>query len=657
MSSPIDLSSLLTYIKSVDVTPESSTIGSPIQSEVKPNVPIVAIFLQRLIDTKKVDPDALLYQSIKQAEQKEDLLPLALALRNGANPNSYVEIESIGTGHILIYVHEKFKEHELDPRDHPLLSSIVIMLVASGAKTVLPAFDIQGGTVRRGYDDHYQAESVQEWFSSCGYPTVLPLLQAEGENLREERDILTKGEVENRNGNTYVKIDGRFREYLSALLDRQEIVSESPTECMPCFEHALKWNSPITLGDCFTRKEIQRRYDGLRLAIENISIPAVKRYLEMGRVPNYVEVNAALLSMQNVRAFEKQVGLGEGTLTIADTIRPSIEILEMLISAGGQIDLYQYQMLSRLVPIDAPRIQKQYSEPYWSKVCSVNEAKTTQPLLPFASLEERSSSTAVNSNISSDVPLDLMQLAYTLNLDPFSSRHDICDSLGKLVKANPTELKAAAIKRQMLRISSSVATTDDFMSNISNKSSLLCRNRELLDSNPYEYNDLDLSYYKDEIGVLWCFTSDMFEMLIQSQTNPFTDQKLSDEYISALKSQRNTLKRLGYPVSSSSGPATFSEGLANLKRVDTITNEKTDVISSTFRKAAAIHGVTAEDLTKISRDVMIDTFMSVGLYEPQLTKLELEHAKATFYRISVQLLKNKPDCVNTFFHTLFKSLS
>lgn len=615
----VNISSLLDYISSQPDIP----------------TPIVTTLWQLLIKNKKVDPDSLLYQSIQKASREEDLLAISIALRSGANPNAYVNIDKVGPGHILLFVHENFLSQvaNQDFRKDPLVSSIVILLVASGSKSVLPAFDSQGGAIRKGSDDHYKTQSVSEWFSSCGYSTILPSLFPTGTP-------------------SYQSIDQRFRSYLAALLDQPNIIAseDGSTEGDTKLEHALRWHSYIILSSCLERKDNQRRYDGLRIAIENICIPAVRHYIESGKVPNYVEMNAALLMIASLKKYEQLLAPLSGGV---DLVGVGIQNLELLISQGGHLDQYQYSTLMSSAPSDAPRIQKRYSEPYWRKVCNT----TSNVAYSLGQADNSSGKDTLVFNQNKDVPPDLMQLAYSLNLDPFGDRDQICVSLGKLSKANPEQLKSAAIKRQMLRISSSAATTDDFMTNLAGRGTLLCRNRALFDTSPYEYNDLDLSYYKDSHDVLWCFTSDMFEQLLRDKKNPFTEQSLPPEYLDSLKAQRNTLKRLGYAVSTpNSKPITFSDGLDSLRKADKINNEQSDVITRSFFEAASLNGIPSEDLKEISLSTMTKTFESVGIWEPQLEQLPIEHARITFYRISVQLLKKHPEHVPTFFRSLFAAL-
>ncbi len=607
----------------------SDTFNSSFVSNILENsntdlyLPQYRSLLQEILNNKMIDSDYLLYKAIGNAKTEKDLLSISLALRSGANPNAYVNIDNIGTGHILMYVYEIFKNKNQYNNNNPVLSSIVIMLIVYGSRPVLPAFDTKGGTIRKENDTHYNTLSTQEWLDNNGYSNIIPQLTSSNDVTEINYDC----------------IDPKFRNYLAALLDKPSMVSE---QFSPKFEHIIKWESDSLSEKCFEEIDVQKRYDGLRISIQNINSKAVQKYISMGRVPNYVEMNEILVSLtKSKELLSKLENLSLDNTShfssLSAVFSTSIDILQMSISAGGRLDLYQYNMLKLLSPTDAISINKLYSKPYWGKICSIP-----------------------NINNNDDISPELKYLAYTLDLDPFATKSNICSSVSRLAKANPSELKAAAIKKQMLRIGTSVSTTDDFMAKTSNRGALLCRNRALLDSNPYEYNDMDLSYYKDDSDVLWCFTSDMFESLLKNKKNPYTEQPLSSEYIKMLKSQRNSLKRLGFEVGynniiDGSSPKTFSDGLNKLNTPDEINNIETNRIRDAFLHTASINGINSEQINNISRDTIFTVFESVGIYESQIKDLSLDHTRITFFRISVQLLKLKPEYIQTFFRTVYNN--
>jgi len=400
----------------------------------------------------------------------------------------------------------------------------------------------------------------------------------------------------------------------------------------PSAKHLLRWNS-----DKLISAHLVVQPETLRQAIENVCSSAVVQAIARGRVPNYVEINAAILSISNLSQVERDRGLTQGLTG------PGLAILQQLIEAGGQLDQYQYTLLQKVAGDSATTIEQLLTQPHWSRVCSI-ERESNAGLDPVRG--------------GGDVTPELQKLAYMLNLDPFARRTEICSSLTRLHQADPTELKAAAIKRQMLRVSSSVAAPDEYISNISARASLLCRNRALLDANPYEYNDLDLSFYKDEGGVLFCFTSDMFEHLLKTKRNPYTEQPLPLDYLKSIKSQRNALKRLGYDVGSYTEdsdlgkPATFSAGLDRLQQPNQISNDQSEDITSSLIRAAACHGLPEEVIMEISLDTMESALQAVEIWEPQLARLPIANARVTFYRIAAQLLHQKPDCMPVLFGSL-----
>lgn len=63
-------------------------------------------------------------------------------------------------------------------------------------------------------------------------------------------------------------------------------------------------------------------------------------------------------------------------------------------------------------------------------------------------------------------------------------------------------------------------------------------------NNPYAYTDARMAFYKDDTGELWCFTSDFFESMIESEKNPYTGKKLPTLFLETIKAQMNILRFL-----------------------------------------------------------------------------------------------------------------
>ena len=69
-----------------------------------------------------------------------------------------------------------------------------------------------------------------------------------------------------------------------------------------------------------------------------------------------------------------------------------------------------------------------------------------------------------------------------------------------------------------------------------------CNPKSMIINNPYAYNDARMAFYKDDNGELWCFTSDFFESMIESEKNPYTDKKLPLLFLETIKTQYNILR-------------------------------------------------------------------------------------------------------------------
>ena len=103
-----------------------------------PTTPESILYLITALNRNKIDPNTTLIQGIDNANHKQDLVPIALSLRYGADPNLYVNFPTVGDIHILGFVYLVVSYKTL-----PLLNSLVIMLMAMGADPNRLVFDSQ----------------------------------------------------------------------------------------------------------------------------------------------------------------------------------------------------------------------------------------------------------------------------------------------------------------------------------------------------------------------------------------------------------------------------------------------------------------------------------------------------------------------------------
>jgi hypothetical protein len=176
-----------------------------------PTTPESILYIITALNRGKIDPNTTLIQSINNANKKQDLVPVALSLRYGADPNLYVNVSNVGNIHILAYTYLS-----LCQKDLPILNSVVIMLVALGTDSNLPVFDNDCGVVRDEYSlvEPIKGQSVIEWLDDQGYDTIIP-------------------QIKNQN---YESVEPSFMTTLATFLDNPDLV---PSGLIPRLDETI----------------------------------------------------------------------------------------------------------------------------------------------------------------------------------------------------------------------------------------------------------------------------------------------------------------------------------------------------------------------------------------------------------------------------------
>ena len=120
-------------------------------------------------------------------------------MRFGASPNLYVNVDNVGVIHIVGFTYLKL--HNV--ADTPVINAIIIMLKASGTKSVNPIFDPKGGGIK-SESELIEMLSADQWLSDQGYGSILPII-----------------------GNSYDQVQPTFLTKIGSLLDRLDLINAS----------------------------------------------------------------------------------------------------------------------------------------------------------------------------------------------------------------------------------------------------------------------------------------------------------------------------------------------------------------------------------------------------------------------------------------------
>ncbi len=545
------------------------------------------LFLQGL-KKDKVSPTDAIVQLLSVFHKREQLIMLSFCLRYGADVNTYVNVPQVGTVHLLGYCYLT-----LDVSDE-LLGSIIALLVLSGSKYSMPMFQ---GTPSKRYDlqDMISASrsisrmgsTVLQWLETQGYQTDLLLKVAE---KRLNSSQLTEAGI---------------------LLDRPELLSGKLGE-EDIEESIMSHSNDIAMAQLAsdTTRPYPLDHRAIMEAVKYLNSEVFLFIVTQGMLPSYVLVNQMLLKLKEYKKSEY--------------VMCYVEVEKMLLDSvnyGYIMDREQLNIVAPLGKDSYEALLQAYSDPYWKKTCRIRNSET---------------------------PARLKNLALGVSLPPESNKNYICENLVRITQADPSKLKEALILRHQEKLAARLGTITEF---IGNKSPLLaCRNHSQLAVDISDIADIDIDFYRDDEGFVYCFTSDMFIDLLESGVNPYTSKKLPESFMQQLKVHLQELKRLGLNKSGRE-LITFSGTLELLEAADKVSNEESERAVDAFMRLAQMYYVQAGSLQDLTREQMEQVLRNLGI-SVSLQDLTINHAFITFVRIGLYEVQQNPQMSGVLFDSI-----
>ena len=496
-----------------------------------------------------LNPNEILVDSIIGAyEVGPDVIQLAgIALRYGADPNLYIRtIDTNGDRtniHVLYYVWVLTPKDTEDVRElNPDLGQI------EAATSVLDEYhrimeDIMGLLVLAGSDINSPVVDLETEIGQPGNAQVPTILRA-GDRLKSvkfniERDgsrkdvgsndlttpasraltsVDTYENVRERLGDT-VAIDDLSRDAVVFFDDASALNDEAP-ETIACITgHAIKCFEKSLNIRLVTFAESEMF---LEEAIDSYNVPAVITLLERGAQPKYNIIDRTIL------AAGKAATVRNRPLSAALLDRMMIEMA----LRGVGFDNPQLKLIETYSPSTAKALRDIQTTPYWKRTCR-----------------------AAGNNVRGDLKV----LARELGIPPGAPKNEICLELQNIDRASESQLESIALKLQRRRLEARKTRLGDLVTGRTQKatktegtSSLsenqICVNEKFLpnDSNgnarkASDFSDLDIIFTRSQ-GNNYCFTSEDYVSLLQSQRNPLTEESLPGQTINEIKAKLTTLE-------------------------------------------------------------------------------------------------------------------
>lgn len=306
-----------------------------------PTTPEFNLSLYQALKCDKIDAENTLIQAINDAKDREDLIPIALALRFGADPNVYVQTPGMGNIHILGFTYFKLSQPNLigcqPTTNTTLVNSIVMLLVATGSNPNKPVF--KSGDCYEKSD----SKNVLTWLCQSGYDNILEDIDPTLCNVRPES----------------VSLIGTF-------LDCKDLVTVNPK-----LSDIISGHSNDVLDKYATLAETN---NGLNYSIRYLNLYAFEKFINMGGTVKYWNVNNMLSKMKEYKKLKDLVALS--------TV---FHMLLFAICNGTVIDLYQLKMLEQIDSDLVCVVLEKYSEPYWRKTCKIckGDVSTEMKLMAY----------------------------------------------------------------------------------------------------------------------------------------------------------------------------------------------------------------------------------------------------------------------------------
>jgi len=572
-------------------------------------------YLRLIMRRKLLNPNYVMSSIIKWARPNSiSLFLLGMVIREGANPNVYLNYPGKGNLHVLVWM-----AAVRGPAD-PMYQYMATVLRMLGSDIYRPALRFEGDSsdvdVRvleqafedTGTDDSYYYRAgmnVNDYVAQNGYifeKTVTSFLNSMSDEWL--LDVLVAADDVVR-FNSITSDDAKKNEwkYISSVLDNPISLTRFIIDL-----------STASAENIVTTMDV-KRYPLLAETINGQSIPLFAAsascdqdmfnlFIRKGSSIKYITINAIISFYKIFRGRE---------IKLADNC---FNMLNDAVKIGADIDQYQFEFFVSVADYgEIEKIRNSFQTPKWKKLCSVKK------------------------NVYSDGRPELRQIAFNLNLDYSMDDEKICNKLEQIANVGVDQYFESAIRRQEERVALDVEGPTAFLSSGVGKVKSRCSAKSMVLKNPYAYNDARMAFYKDpKDGEVYCFTSDTFDSLISTRINYYNGQKLPQKFLSTIKSQLSTLKEIGVYETNEN----IKDSLKEVYSRSVINNKKTDLQYNTVMKVLGMYGVSQERFESLRSETLKDTILTdiAGVRLINFDVMPMVLKQRTTTRVLYSLAKN-----------------
>tara|TARA_R110002110_G_scaffold260451_3_gene476214 strand:+ start:1436 stop:3496 length:2061 start_codon:yes stop_codon:yes gene_type:complete len=452
------------------------------------------------LKNRRIDPEDLIKNISKEKlDGTGFLLLLGYLIRNGLDVNHYI------TGPYNVKIHLAAYLNVLNPTTVQA-KYIFDLLKSAGCSFSIPAYTGGKDTSGKSVEDAINYSRPDLKIDDNDNYSLKDFLKSNEEitiEWKDFRNILLDQKFSKEENKDVFGFLTKLPENMRFLMRTIVLYLSSVTEAINCIRES-------TDEDMF-RNSLGNMNQATYIAINSQNIDVFKTILEKGSECNYI-------CMTEIISRHNEAGERDDKILMKNFG----DMLSYAVLTGALIDSYQLQYLSLFASVELiETIKTNYEEPEWKKAC-----KRTVP------------------GDKKQFPVKkLRQIAFDMNLDFNLSPSEICDKLDQISNIDRLEYAKASIERQEERVRRALIEVGDIREGDS-LGRTRCNAKSMLINNPYAYNDARMAFYRDDSGELWCFTSDLFEPMIQSGRNPYSNKKLPVLFMATIKTQFEILKFL-----------------------------------------------------------------------------------------------------------------
>lgn len=590
---------------------------------------IFSNYLRLILRRKLVNPNFVMSSVIKWAKLSHiPLLLLGMVVREGANPNVYLTYPGKGNLHVLAWM--SVARGQADPM-YQYMATVLRLL---GSNIYSPAVRFEGDSsdvdVRlleqafedTGTDDAYYYRAglnVADYVAQNGYvfeKTVTSFLNSMDDEWLLDTLIATD-DVARFNSVTSDDATKNEWKYISSILENPvsltRFIIDLSTASAENIAAAMDVKKYPLLSDTINGESIP-----LFACTASCDRDLFNLFIRKGSSVKYSSINSIITFYKIFR--NNEIKLHESCF----------HMLNDAVKIGADIDLYQFNFFVSVADYsDIEKIRESYQVPKWKKLCSVRK-----------------------KTFSSEARPELRQIAFNLNLDYAMDDAKICGKLEQIAQVGTEQYFESAVRRQEERVSietegptsflgtgSGDGGEGDIVESAVGKTRSRCSAKSMALKNPYAYNDARLAFYKDpNSGEVYCFTSDVFNSLISTRMNPYTNEKLPQKFLATIKAQLATLKEIGVYETNQD----IRDALKEVYSRSKIDNKKTDRQYNTVIEALSHYGVSRDRFESLRSETLKDTILEdiAGVNLTNFSALPMILKQRTTTRILYSLAKS-----------------